>query len=228
VTELERKKGELAMNPRPAPTDLPASRRTRTKRLAHLAGACLALLSSAPFVHAASLPKVPTDLVVEQGFKLFRVEHAVGTQNFICRPKFPGPGFTWASIGPQATLFDNNGRQTLTHFLSANPDEDGEPRPTWQHSDDTSAVWAVKVEESNDPEFVEPGAIPWLLLEVVGAERGPNGGERLYKTAYIQRLNTSGGVVPTTGCETEDDLDRKALVPYEADYYFYKPVGRIE
>ena len=133
---------------------------------------------------------------------------------------------SWTFFGPQATLFDDHERQIITHFLSPNrnpnPEENGAFRPTWQHSRDTSTVWAMQVLDasSSDPAFVAPGAIPWLLLKVVGAEPGPIGGNRLTRTTYIQRLNTSGGIALLT--EECAAADQKALVPYSADYFFYK------
>jgi hypothetical protein len=39
---------------------------------------------------------------------------------------------------------------------------------------------------------------------------------------YIQRLNTSGGIAPQTGCALATDIGRIALVPYAADYFFYR------
>ena len=71
-----------------------------------------------------------------------------------------------------------------------------------------------------------PGAIPWLKLEVVGRSRGVDGGRRLTDTAYIQRVNTVGGVAPATGCSEAAHVGARALVPYETDYYFYKSRGR--
>src|SRR5690606_19600046 len=123
------------------------------------------------------------------GYKLYRVDHAVGTQNYICLPSTSEPGVAWSAIGPQATLFDRHGRQVATHFLSANPDEPEILRPTWQHSGDTSAVWAKPVATSTDPSFVAPDAVPWLLLEVVGRREGLRGRARLTWTSYIQRVN---------------------------------------
>ena len=98
------------------------------------------------------------------------------------------------------------------------------PRATWQHSRDTSAVWAMATPAttSSDPAFVAQGAIPWLLLQVVGAQNGPTGGDTLTATTFIQRLNTSGGVAPSTGCTESTDGGKRALVPYTADYYFYR------
>ena len=40
--------------------------------------------------------------------------------------------------------------------------------------------------------------------------------------AAIQRINTAGGLAPTTGCSASIDVGKKALIPYTADYYFYK------
>ena len=76
-----------------------------------------------------------------------------------------------------------------------------------------------------DTQYVAPGAIPWLLLQVVGAQPGPTGGEKLTRTTYIQRLNTAGGVAPSTGCAGQADIGKKALVPYTTDYWFYKAAG---
>jgi hypothetical protein len=129
-------------------------------------------------------------------------------------------------FGPQATLFNDDGRQIITHFLSPNPDEGAMARATWQHSRDTSTVWAKKIASFSDPAVVESGAIPWLLLEVVGEDLGPTGGHRLTETIYIQRLHTSGGKEPTTGCTQVSDVGQQALVPYTADYVFYKATGR--
>ena len=171
-----------------------------------------------PGLHAQTA--VPADLKVPAGHTLFLRASATGTQNYICLPI--GSGFGWTFFGPQATLF-KSGAQIITHFLSPNPDEKDLPRATWQHSRDTSRVWGNAVASSSDPRFVRPSAIPWLLLKVVGADRGPTGGTRLTETAYIQRIRTSGGVAPATGCNVAPNVGAKALVPYEADYLFYKP-----
>ncbi len=166
-------------------------------------------------------PPVPSNLEVPAGNTAYLIGHARGTQNYLCLPK--GAGFAWTLFGPQATLFDDGGNQQITHFLSANPDENGTPRPTWQHSGDTSAAWAVAIEPSTDPNFVAPGAIPWLLLQAVGNEYGTSLGHKLTYTTYIQRVNTAGGLAPADGCSVATDVGRKALVPYTADYVFYRP-----
>ena len=165
-------------------------------------------------------PRVPSAIQVPPGSKAFLEGYAVGTQNYICLPS--ASGFAWTFFGPQATLFKDNGGQIITHFLSPNPDEGGVARATWQHSKDTSTIWAVAIASSSDPKFVAPGAIPWLLLRVVGDQIGPTGGDQLLETTHIQRLNTSGGVAPSTGCSQSTHVGTKALVSYTTDYVFYK------
>ena len=176
--------------------------------------------------HHVTPPPVPADIEVPEGNKGFLEGHAVGTQDYICLPS--GTDFAWTFFGPQATLFNDDDRQIITHFLSPNPVESDTLRATWQHSRDTSTVWAMAIASSSDPAFVAPGAIPWLLLEVVGAQDGPTGGHKLSETTFIQRLNTSGGVAPLTGCTLSIDVGKKTLVPYTADYFFYKAADSEE
>jgi hypothetical protein len=167
-------------------------------------------------------PTVPTELAVPAGHKAFLTGSATGTQNYICVPT--EQGVAWVLFGPQATLFDDEHKQLTTHFSGPNPDENGTQRAAWQHSRDTSAVWARAIASSSDPAFVAPGAVPWLLLEVTGSANGPTGGDKLSATTFIQRVNTSGGRAPATGCAAPADLGARALVPYTTDYYFFKAI----
>jgi hypothetical protein len=180
---------------------------------------CSALVAQTGLGDLVKVPPVPSNLQPPPGHKPFLKGFAVGTQNYICMPS------GWTFLGPQATLFVTfkwiNGevrQQIATHFLSPNPAEDGAARATWQSSLDTSAVWARAIANSTDPKYVAPGAIAWLLLAVVGAQNGPTGGSMLSRTTFIQRVNTSGGVAPTTAC----DVGNTAFVPYTTDYIFYK------
>ncbi|MGH9838496.1 MAG: DUF3455 domain-containing protein [Blastocatellia bacterium] len=190
-------------------------------------------------------PPVPAEIQVEAGNELFLVGHGVGTQNYACvpcdtsKPGCPAAGVVFSLFTPQATLFSDNGKQLITHFSSPNPFETntdatvaagGLIRVTWQHSQDTSRVWAKAIgtaTSSTDPQFVRQGAIPWLKLQVkdVGALAGPTGGNKLTGTTFIQRVNTFGGLAPA-GCTSTADLGKKAFVPYTADYLFYKAAGR--
>ena len=203
-------------------TIAPHTRSSQRSALIAAASVVVALTIGVSRAEAQVIPPlVPANLEVESGNTAFLVGHAVGTQNYVCLLR--AEGFAWTFFGPQATLFDDDGQQLITHFLSANPDENGTPRATWQQSQDTSAVWALAVANSTDPAYVLPGAIPWLLLRVVGAEAGPTGGAALSETTFVQRVNTSGGTSPAAeSCKHAADLGKKALVPYTADYVFYR------
>ena len=118
----------------------------------------------------------------------------------------------------------------ITHYNSPNPFEpntdpkvvapEGTIRATWQYRD-TSKVWA-KVHQPNGAVTVDTKAIAWLLLDGVGSQNGPTGGDKLTGTTFVQRLNTTGGLAPKTGCSSLTDVGNTAFVPYTADYFFYK------
>jgi hypothetical protein len=174
----------------------------------------------------------PPNIQVPAGNKLFLVGHAKGTQNYICLPS--GSSFAWTLFTPEATLFGEDGGQVTTHFFSPNPFEPntnqkvasliGTIRATWQHRD-TSTVWA-KLHQNPDGTTgsvtVDRKAIAWLLLDAVGARNGPTGGDVLTKTAFIQRLNTTGGLANPADCASSGDVGKQAFIPYTADYLFYQ------
>jgi hypothetical protein len=186
---------------------------------------------------------MPFNIQVPAGNVAFLEGHASGTQNYVCVPSSSSSaGVAYALFTPQATLFDDDLKELTTHFFSPNPFEnntnpalvaDGLIRATWHHSRDSSTVWA-KVRPANpadpgdlgdastDPDFVAEGAVAWLKLTVTGTENGPTGGDTLAKATFIQRLNTRGGLAPSTGCASPSDLGNQAFVPYTADYFFYQ------
>jgi hypothetical protein len=171
------------------------------------------------------VPPVPINLEVPEGHELYLAGYALGTQNYICMPAPSASGVVWRFLGPQATLFrmtpGEPRLQLTTHYLSVNPVEHL-ARPTWQHSTDSSRVWGRVKASSNDPNYVEPGAIDWLLVEVAGSEAGPIGRGVLTQTTFIHRLNTTGGTAPIAGCSDATQIGTLALVPYSTDYLFYR------
>ena len=185
----------------------------------------LVFASCGTAAHAADRvlePSVPSNLVVPAGYRAFLAGHAIGTQNYICAPAPTATGVDWLPIGPQATVFNREFEQVLTHFQSKNPSQGDAIHATWQHSKDTSAVWATKLRGSTDPAYVAPDAIEWLLLQVTGTQFGPNGGHKLVQTAFIQRVNTVAGLKPPAADCTAGTMNTRKLVYYEADYYFYR------
>jgi Protein of unknown function (DUF3455) len=203
----------------------------------------LGLLGAGEAAHAKHVtpPPVPANLEVPEGNTAFLVGHAIGTQNYVCLP-CPNPttsmcppetsGFAYVLFTPEATLFDDHGKQIITHYFSPNLNPDpgeteGTIRATWQDSDDTSTVWAkatASATHQTDPGFVAAGAVAWLTLTRVGAKDGPRGGDTLSDTTFVQRLNTSGGLAPSD-CTSDTDVGKEAFVPYTADYFFYSNDG---
>jgi hypothetical protein len=188
---------------------------------------------SAQLALAITPPPLPPGLApVPEGNRLFLGTHAVGTQNYVCKPS--GAGVAYVLFTPEATLFGEDGGQVITHYNSPNPFEpntdpkvvapEGTIRATWQFRD-TSKVWA-KVHPSgpdgSGAVTVDREAIAWLLLDRVGSQNGPTGGDKLTGTTFVQRLNTTGGLAPKTGCSSLTDVGNTAFVPYTADYFFYK------
>ncbi|HZT34144.1 MAG TPA: DUF3455 domain-containing protein [Bryobacteraceae bacterium] len=191
----------------------------------------------APLAVAGGITPPPTPLSITPpaGNTAFLMGNAVGTQGYVCLPSGSGASWTVDASRPQATLFFTFGpfiQQILTHFLSpdTNPNQFAPNplpfgSPTWQSSLDSSAVWGNKlasIAAGSDPSCPNSGAIPCLLLQAIGSQAGPTGGKLMTLTTYIQRLNTAGGSAPSTGCAQSSDVGAQVLVPYTADYYFYK------
>jgi len=193
-----------------------------------LLGACALIFSGASIASAQTFtpsdrltpPPVPDDIKVRDDVELFLAGHGVGTQNYVCVPS--GSGFAYVLFTPEATLFTEEGHQLTTHFFSPNPQKENAIQATWEHSRDSSRIWAALVKPSTDQRFVRQDAIAWLLLDVQGRAEGPTGGSKLIPAEQVQRLNTIGGLAPITGCSVASDVGRKAFVPYEADYFFFK------
>ena len=150
---------------------------------------------------------MPDNLKVEEGTHAFLVGHAIGTQNYVCAPS--GTGVAYVLFTPEATLFNDDGDQLITHFFSPNPERnppdpntnpavvaDGAIRATWVSSKDGSTVWAkLHIGEKGAGSFTpDKTAVAWLLLDTVGAQDGLTGGDILSKTTQVQRLSTTGGV----------------------------------
>jgi hypothetical protein len=111
-------------------------------------------------------------------------------------------GASWSFVGPEADLYANAGGNGLvgTHYAG----------PTWESNSGSKVVGTVL--ERCTPDAT---AIPWLLLKAVSNE-GPGVFARI---TYIQRLNTVGGIAPTSA---GNFMDEEARVPYSAEYYFYR------
>ena len=193
-------------------------------------------------------PTTPALITPPAGNSAFLLGHAlVGTQGYVCLPKGTGASWTVKGARPEATLFTTvfgQNFQIITHFLSpdTNPNE-AAPNPllfgsaTWQSSFDSSKVWAqvplsnsttppspASIPAGSNPSCPNTGSIACLLLQSIGSLQGPTGGKILTQTTFVQRLNTKGGSAPddADGCGSATNVGNQRLVPYTADYYFFR------
>ena len=167
--------------------------------------ALLALMPGLAYAAKPSPPNVPTAIQVPAGHVPFLQGRASGTQNYICRQS--SAGYAWTFVAPAATLVDDKGKQIMTHFAG----------PTWQAKDGSKVIAQV------DGVTASPSTIPWLRLRATSTVPGPDG-DRLTGTTYIQRVNTTGGLAPTSACDAAN-VGAASNMPYTADYYFYRVAG---
>jgi hypothetical protein len=126
---------------------------------------------------------------------------ATGVQQYVCNAT--ATGAAWTFVAPVAKLLDN-GVVVGTHYAG----------PTWKANDGSTVVGARAQGAT-----LNATAIPWLLLSVVD-----NSGPLLSKMSdvtAIQRLVTTGGLAPATGCNV-NLLGARTDVPYTAKYFFYR------
>ena len=140
---------------------------------------------------------VPDALKVPDGNKLTGVFSAAGVQTYTCT------NGAWTLLEPAATLWAKNDRSKRSVALHSRG-------PVWVSTVDGSAVNGSAI--ANSP---KTGTIPELLLKST-ATRGTG---VFADVSYVQRLDTSGGVAPTTACTGTDQVS----VQYTATYAFYKP-----
>jgi hypothetical protein len=146
-------------------------------------------------------PTVPETLAVPAGNRLALVLGAVGEQIYACRQT--ATGYAWTFQAPEADLFKSNGSLAGSHYAG----------PTWETLDGSTVVGARVAGVT-----VDPTAIPWLLLRAVA--NSDDG--RLSKVTFIHRLDTVGGLAPTSACDAEH-VNEVLGSDYTADYYFYAP-----
>jgi hypothetical protein len=146
---------------------------------------------------------IPANLAPPEGQVLQRELLGIGAQVYTCRASaMAAAGYEWTFTAPAAVLRDDAGAIAGTHFAG----------PAWQ-ANDGSKVTAEVVERAPSS---DTSAIPWLLLRATPAgESGSFGG-----VAYIQRLDTTGGMAPAGGCD-EAHAGAVVRVPYTAVYTFY-------
>jgi hypothetical protein len=132
---------------------------------------------------------------------------ANGVQVYACSSAKPGEAPSWTLEAPHA-LLSSGDRVAAIHFAG----------PTWQ-GPDGSQVKGGRLASAEAPTST---AIPWLLLSAT-----PSGAGTFAQTTHIQRLDTVGGKAPSSGCDASH-VGAKVLVPYRANYFFYRSAGAGE
>jgi Protein of unknown function (DUF3455) len=184
-----------------------SNRLGRSIAAAALAATAIGVLAH-PALAGPPAPDLPEDsaIAVEAGNKVFLVGHAVGDQIYRCNAV--AGGFAWRLRAPSADLYDDRGRIIVTHFGG----------PSWRATDGSTVVGKREAGVPVD------GTIDWLRLSATPTADSPQDG-RLTGTTFIQRINTTGGVIPPAGECNAGTVDTEKAVPYTADYYFWKATG---
>jgi hypothetical protein len=158
---------------------------------------------------AIPIPSFPSSLAPPAGQSILLHAIGKGAQIYACSSGSSGAdagtSYAFVFVAPDASLFDEQ-MNVIGHHSAG---------PTWMLNDGSQIVGTVL---SKAPGPDPTAAIPWLLLTVSSNV----GAGKLASAAYVQRLDTHGGVAPTTGCDTST-VGIQARVDYTADYYFWGP-----
>ena len=151
----------------------------------------------------ANGPELPAQcgsIQVEAGNKLAFHAYARGVQIY----KWNVVTQKWDLFGPQAGLFaeENYFGEIGSHYVG----------PTWE-SKSGSKVEARRVDGTGCTP--DPTAVAWLLLKQVRTE----GNGIFSAVTFIQRVNTTGGLAPSTPGAFDGEMKES---PYTAEYYFYR------
>jgi hypothetical protein len=145
--------------------------------------------------------KVPATLDPAEDATLELALSASGAQIYVCAAAKPNEAPIWTLEAPHA-LLTQAGQIWATHFAG----------PSWQWLDG-SLVKGAKLASADAP---VKSAMPWLLLSATPTGEGAFG-----QITQIQRLDTEGGKAPESGCDAAH-VAARVLVPYRANYYFYR------
>lgn len=154
---------------------------------------------SAPDAFTAGV-KVPNALAVPAKHRLVATAEVVqGSQVYKC------DAGTWTLSAPDAVL--RSGGNYILHTAG----------PQWMSASDGSSITGETVAS-----VPRPKAVPELLLAATPKSTPKQGNGLFSHVDFVQRLDTSGGVAPTTAC-TDGQLQ---AVDYHATYRFFAPVGK--
>ena len=154
-----------------------------------------------PMFSQASLPP---SVQVPAGHKVAMETVGMGEITYECRTKADmADQFEWVFVGPDAKLMDRSGKQIGRYYG---------PPATWENMDG-SKVTATQI-------AVAPSSAGNIPLQLVKANPAMGNGA-MQGVAYIQRVDTRGGVAPSAICSSAN-AGQKQIVKYQADYIFWR------
>ncbi len=151
-------------------------------------------------------PVVPAELAVPEGAKLALVAGGKGVQIYECAADAAG-ALAWKLHAPRADLSDAAGKPLGSHYGGV--DKQLAPGPYWEAADGS------RVHAGKPVSVPHEGSLP--LLRIAAADVSGTG--IFGKVAFVQRLDTTGGIAPAGTCTA----GKLTEVPYTATYYFYAP-----
>jgi hypothetical protein len=171
----------------------------------------LALLSAcaAPPMAAMAAPfsqaTLPAAVQVPTGHVVALETVGAGEITYECREKAAAMGqHEWVFVGPMASLRNRQGQAIGRYFG---------PPATWAANDGSALTGAQLA--------VAPAGEGNIPLQLVKANPATGNGS-MAGLSHIQRVATRGGVAPQAACSA-DSRGQRQVVPYQADYIFWKP-----
>ncbi|MBI3853609.1 MAG: TIGR03118 family protein [Verrucomicrobia bacterium] len=146
------------------------------------------------------LPPVCARIAAPEGNQVVFHVYAVGVQIY------RWDGSAWTFVAPNAVLYADADHQAQvgTHFATPTG-------PAWESTSGSRVV-----EQRVDGCTPDSTAIQWLLLRTLSEE----GAGVFSGVNYVQRVNTVGGLSPSTAGAF---VGEEKQVPYTAEYFFYRP-----
>lgn len=175
------------------------------------AGAALILLTACSSMAQSGQPftqeALPAPIQVPAGNKVAWETVGTGEITYECRAKADDMAKTeWVFVGPEAVLKDRAGKQVGRYYG---------PPATWEAADGSKlTAKQLAVAPAGD------GNLPYQLVQANPAM----GSGALEGVSYIQRVALKGGTAPKDKPCTPETKGQKAVVQYQADYIFWKPM----
>ncbi len=143
---------------------------------------------------------IPEQIKAPTGFHPVLTAHAKGDQIYQCSVN--NGRYAWETLAPDAKLFDAQGQIVGNHTAG----------PLWEYKEGSRVVGRVVKRVDMAP----GSSIAWLLVEIVSHQ-----GDGLFSNVdFINRVNTHGGLPPSSGCDA-NHVGGEKRIAYTADYIFY-------